>query len=76
VSAPCGGPSVRTAYGGKQKPALVATQGDTAWRGCSQMLVRSDCVVTADLKPWIGCVDLLTAGSFRLSMTLDRMGVG
>jgi hypothetical protein len=32
--------------------------------------------VTADLKPWIGCVDLLTAGSFRLSMTLDRMGGG
>jgi hypothetical protein len=32
--------------------------------------------VTAALKPSIGCADHLTADSFRLSMTLDRMGVG
>jgi hypothetical protein len=33
-------------------------------------------IVTADLKPWIGGADPLTAGSFCLSMTLDRIGVG
>ena len=40
------------------------------------MLVRGHWIVTADLKPSVGYADLLTAGSFRLSMTLDRMGVG
>jgi hypothetical protein len=33
-------------------------------------------IVTAQLKPSIGGADHLTAGSFCLSMTLDRMGVG
>jgi hypothetical protein len=33
-------------------------------------------IVAADLKPAIGYADLLTAESFRLSMTLDGMGVG
>jgi PAS domain S-box-containing protein len=40
------------------------------------VLVRGHWIVTADLKPSVGYADLLTAGSFRLSMTLDRMGVG
>ena len=33
-------------------------------------------IVTADLKPSIGYADHLTADSFRLTMTHDRMGVG
>jgi hypothetical protein len=76
VAAPFGGPSVHAAYGGNQGPALVARHGDPVWRSCSQVLAWGHCVVTADLKPSIGYADLLTAGSFRLSMTLDRMGVG
>jgi hypothetical protein len=39
-------------------------------------LARGHCVMTPALKASIGCADVLTAGSFRLSMTLDRMGVG
>jgi PAS domain S-box-containing protein len=40
------------------------------------VLAWGHCVVTADLKPSIGYADLLTAGLFRLSMTLDKMGGG
>jgi hypothetical protein len=47
------------------------------WYGeVAPLPARRHWIVTPDLKPSIGGADLLTADSFCLSMTLDRMGVG
>jgi hypothetical protein len=51
--------------------ALRAIDASARPRRCRLGAIRG-----GHLKPSVGCADLLTAGSFCLSMTLDRIGVG
>jgi hypothetical protein len=76
-------PLVRSSLspGGVERPRRVVRFARLIHRcvravGVSWLPARGHWIVTAALKPSIGCADHLTADSFRLSMTLDRMGVG
>jgi hypothetical protein len=76
VRPPVGVPLAGAAFGGDLRltrlPVTVIRHGQS----CSHLLARGHCVMTPALKASIRYADVLTAGSFRLSMTLDRMGVG